>query len=106
MTVGRGQGSQEVSKSNSISPGVKTRAAKASDVGAVSGAKYGMSMASLGDVSIACAGCSFSYHPVRVCLGLSDGDINAIRRMVEMGHNLTELLMLVEVWMVVLVNRL
>ena len=44
MTGGRGQGSRWANSYNSISSGVKTRAAKASGVGPVSGAKCGMCM--------------------------------------------------------------
>ena len=45
-TGGRGQDSRGASSSNSISSDVKTRAAKASGMGAMLGAKYRMHMAS------------------------------------------------------------
>ena len=69
MTGGRGRGSRGASSSNSISSGVKTRAAKASGVGAVSGAKCGMCMASLGNVSLRCDGCNSRYHLLVVTWG-------------------------------------
>ena len=52
MTGERERGSRGASKSNNISSGVKTRGAKASGVGAVSGAKCEICMTSLGDVPI------------------------------------------------------
>ena len=52
MTGERVRVSRGASSSKSISSGVKTRAAKASGVEAVSGAKCGMCVAFLGDSSI------------------------------------------------------
>ena len=87
MTGGRGRGSGGASSSNSISSSVKTRAAKASGVGAVSGAKYGMCMASLGDILIDCEGCNFRYHPSQVCLGLPGSISNNIKEYSGRGIN-------------------
>ena len=79
MTGGMGRGSRGDSSSNSIIYGIKTRAAKASRVGAVSGVKCGMCMGSLGDIFIDCDGCNYMYHPSHVCLGLHDSIINTIK---------------------------
>ena len=79
MTGGRGRGSRETNSSNSISSGVKTRIAKASSGGAMSGAKCGMCVASLGDSLIVCGSCNYRYHHAPVCLGLPESIINTIK---------------------------
>ena len=73
----------------------KTRAAKASGVGAVSVAKCGMCMASQDDIY------NTRYHPTRVYLGLPDSVIdgnNGPLLVAIMGHYLAVLQMVVEVW--------
>ena len=87
MTGGRGRGSREASSSNSISSGVKTRVAIASSVGAVSGTKSGMCMASLGDISISCDSCNSRYHLTPVSFGLPDSIINTIEEYGGKGIN-------------------
>ena len=79
--------SRGASSSKHISSGVKTRAAKASGVGTVSGAKCGMCMASLGDVSIGCVGCNSMYHTTRICLGLPESVIDSIKEYSDKGIN-------------------
>ena len=61
MTGGKGQGSLGASSSsNSISSGIKIRAAKASGVGAVSGVICGMC------ISVGCNVCNSRCHPIHV----------------------------------------
>ena len=87
MTGGRVKVSRGAISSNSMSSGVKTRAAKPSGVGAVSDANCGMCMASFGDVSLGCGGCNSMYHPTRVCLGLLDSVIDVIKEYGARGAN-------------------
>ena len=48
-------------------------------MGAVSGAKCGMYLASLGEVSIGCDSCNSRYEPTHVCLGLPDSIVNTMK---------------------------
>ena len=56
-------------------------------MGAVSGAKCGMCMASLGVISISCNGCNSRYYPTHVCLGLLDNIFNTIKEYHGRGMN-------------------
>ena len=51
----------------------------------MSGAKSGMCMTSVVDISIGCGGCNSRYHLPRVCLGLPDSIDNTIKEYVGMG---------------------
>ena len=53
----------------------------------MSGAKYRICMASLGDVLIGCDGFNSRYHSTRVCLGLPDSVIDTIKEYGGRGVN-------------------